>query len=127
MDSADSARVDAISAMREHKNATNSPLAAFRTLLREFCTEGKYRVMAEATQRFVAVHPQDAFFVMEAVPVIVGDHVVTKLNAASAFKAYTLRHPNWTTTIRGLITRPDEFEAFARSIETEVSAGTRAA
>lgn len=127
MDSADIARVDAISAMKEHKNATNSPLAAFRTLLREFCKDGKYHVMAEATQRFVEAHPRDAFFVMEAVPVIVGDHIVTKLHAASAFRNYTLRNPTWTTTIRGLITKPDEFEAFVKSVEAEVSAEKTAA
>lgn len=127
MDSADIARVDAVSAMKEHKDATNSPLAAFRTLLREFCNDGKYRAMAEAAQRFVAAHPQDGFFVMEAVPTIVGDHIVTKLNAASAFRTYTLRHPTWTTTIRGLVTKPDEFEAFVNSVEAEVSAGNKAA
>jgi len=127
MDSADIARVDAISAMKEHKDAKESPLAAFKTLLREFSKEDKYHVMAEAAQRFIAAHPHDEFFVMEAVPAIIGDHIVTKLHAASAFSTYTLRHPNWTTEIRALITKPDEFEAFARSIEAEVSGGSKAA
>jgi len=97
-----------------------SPLIAFEAQIAELCNQDKYREMAESFTSFVKEHNGINYLAFEPLPAKIGDHLVKKTHAPSAFMTLTLRHPTWTTELSQKLQDPAAFETFVKSLEADV-------
>lgn len=88
---------------------------------------GAYAEASGEIATFNKAHPGLLFFVQEALPSRVSDHLLKKTGAHVAFTTYTLRHPNWASDLATASTQPETFERLVTSIETALLADRKAA
>ncbi len=81
-----------------------------------------YEGAAAAIAQFAKAHHSLLFFVQEALPSRVSDHLLTKTGAHSAFTTYTLRNPNWATELTNAATNPEAFAGLIKAIEAALLA-----
>ncbi|GGF78185.1 hypothetical protein GCM10007301_42720 [Azorhizobium oxalatiphilum] len=86
-----------------------------------------YGDAAREVAAFKAAHPGLIFFIEEALPSRVSDHVLKKTGAHVAFTTYTLRHPNWATEVAKAAADPDAFARLVSALEAELSSKQKAA
>lgn len=97
-------------------------LIAFIDSLTGLIGEDRYADAAGAIAHFNATHPGLAFFIEEALPSRVSDHLLEKTAAHTAFTTFTLRRPNWVTELNAASQDPDAFASFVYTIEAEIRA-----
>ncbi|BAF89019.1 hypothetical protein [Azorhizobium] len=86
-----------------------------------------YADAAREIAAFVNGRPGLRYFVEEALPSRVSDHVLKKTGAHVAFTTYTLRNPNWATELAQACTDPEAFERLVKGLEAAISTGKKAA
>ncbi len=96
------------------------PLIALEEQISSFCHQDKYTEMAEAFSGFVKAHPGIGYLAFEPIPSEIGDHLVEKTKAPSAFMTFTIRRPTWRDELQRALSEPASFSAFVTSLETEV-------
>ncbi|MEP9378175.1 hypothetical protein ABLE91_15775 [Aquabacter sp. CN5-332] len=111
------------------KTSRKPELVVFIEQISGLISEDRYTDAGEAIAKFAKEHPTLLFFVDEALPARVSDHLLKKTNAHSAFTTYTLRHPNWATELTKSATDPEAFAGLVQSIEAGIReiAGTKKA
>ncbi|MFG1464464.1 hypothetical protein V5F77_16360 [Xanthobacter sp. DSM 24535] len=92
-----------------------------------FLKADQYRELSEAFVAFHAANPGLNFFVEEALPAHVADHVLSKTGAASAFTTFTLQNPNWAVDLQRAAFDPKAFSDQIVAIEETVAALVAAA
>jgi len=97
-----------------------SPLIAFEAQIAELCDADKYREIAENFTTFVKDHNGITYLAFEPLPARIGDHLVKKTHAPSAFMTLTLRKPTWATELSQKLADPTAFESFVKSLEADV-------
>lgn len=102
------------------KAAHKPELITFLAQMSALIEEDRYADAASAIAAFDKEHSTQVYFVTEALPSRVSDHILKKTGAHSAFTTYTLRHPNWATDLTKVSTDPDAFASFIASIEASV-------
>ena len=97
-----------------------APLVAFLDQLDGLIRADKYREAAEAFLKFEETHPGNDYFVEEALPFKLQNHIVHKLGKATAFVKLTLKKPTWAVDATHAFHDPAKFETFVSNLEAEV-------
>jgi uncharacterized protein YjbK len=100
----------------------NAPLVKFIAELDALITADKYRQAAEAFHKFEESNPGNDYFVEEALPFKLQNHIVHKLGKATAFVKLTLKKPTWAVEATRAFHDPAKFETFVENLEAEVKA-----
>ncbi len=97
-------------------------LLAFIDSLAEQIEQGQYADAARAIGAFKTSHHGLGYFIEEALPSRVSDHLLKKTGAHTAFTTFTLRRPNWTTELSKVSSDPEAFAAFIDGMEADIRA-----
>ncbi|WP_127089294.1 hypothetical protein [Aquabacter cavernae] len=104
-------------------SAAHKPeLIAFIDSLTGLIAEDRYAEAAAGITAFNKTHHGLAYFIEEALPSRVSDHLLKKTGAHTAFTTFTLRRPNWATELNKATHDPEAFAAFIGTIEAEMRA-----
>jgi len=98
-----------------------SPLIDFEAQIAQLCNADKYREIAESFTNFVKDHNGISYLAFEPLPARIGEHLVKKTQAPSAFMTLTLRKPTWATELGQKLKDPAAFESFVKSLESDVA------
>ncbi|MEW6121242.1 MAG: hypothetical protein AB1698_01405 [Pseudomonadota bacterium] len=104
------------------KAAHKPELITFLDNLTGLIAEDRYAEAAASIAQFNATHHGLAYFIVEALPSRVSDHLLKKTGAHTAFTTFTLRRPNWATELNAVSQDPDAFANFVNTIEAEMLA-----
>jgi hypothetical protein len=96
------------------------PLVLVEEQIASFCHQDKYAEMADAFSSFVKTHPGIGYLAFEPIPSQIGDHLVEKTKAPSAFMTFTIRRPTWRDELQRALSEPASFQAFVTSLEGEI-------
>lgn len=97
-------------------------LLAFIDALTGQIEAGQYADAARAIADFNKAHHGLAYFIEEALPSRVSDHLLKTTGAHTAFTTFTLRRPNWTTELSKVSSDPEAFAAFIQQMEADIRA-----
>ncbi|TCT07569.1 hypothetical protein [Aquabacter spiritensis] len=101
----------------ETSGAKKPEVVGFIETLTALIGEDRFTAAGAAMADFAKAHPGLMFFVLEALPAKVSDHLLRKTGAASRFTTYTLRHPTWAMELRRVATAPEDFARQVEAIE----------
>lgn len=104
------------------KGTAKPELLAFIDTMSGLIAQDRYADAAAAIADFNRTHHGLAYFIEEALPSRVSDHLLKKTGAHTAFTTFTLRRPNWATELNKASSDPEAFAAFIDTIETEMRA-----
>lgn len=104
------------------KGGQKPELIAFIDAMSALIAEDKYGEAAQAIADFNRAHHGLAYFIEEALPSRVSDHLLKKTGAHTAFTTFTLRRPNWATELNKTSSDPAAFAAYVDTIEAEMRA-----
>jgi hypothetical protein len=102
------------------KARLDPPLVGFEDQLAEFCRHDQYRQLAESFAQFVKTHAGTAYLAYEPIPARIGQHLIDKTHAPSAFVTLTLRRPTWANELKNALSDPAQFESYVQSLEAAV-------
>lgn len=97
-------------------------LIAFIDTMSDLIAQDRYAEAADAIAAFNKAHFGLAYFIEEALPSRVSDHLLKKTEAHTAFTTFTLRRPNWATELNQASRDPEAFASFINTIESEIRA-----
>ena len=109
------------------KHPPETAVSDFLVTLNALLKDNQYTALADAFVAFTKTHPGLDFFIGEAIPARVADHVLSKSGAASAFTTFTLQNPNWAVELQRSALDPQAFAQKINEIEAKVAALAAAA
>ncbi|ODN70674.1 hypothetical protein [Methylobrevis pamukkalensis] len=102
------------------RSAEGTPLTAFLARLDELVASDSYAEAAKAFAAFNAANPGNDFFVEEALPFKVSNHLIAKIGVPTAFMKLTLRRPTWAVELTKAFHEPETFAAYMAELEADV-------
>ncbi|MFG1427762.1 hypothetical protein [Roseixanthobacter glucoisosaccharinicivorans] len=109
------------------KHPPETAVSDFLVTLNALLKDSQYTALSDAFVAFAKTHPGLDFFIEEAIPARVADHVLSKTGAASAFTTFTLQNPNWAVELQRSALDPQAFAQNINDIEAKVAALAAAA
>ncbi|MFG1396747.1 hypothetical protein [Roseixanthobacter pseudopolyaromaticivorans] len=109
------------------KHPPETAVSDFLVTLNALLKDDQYTALSEAFVAFTKVHPGLDFFIEEAIPARVADHILSKTGAASAFTTFTLQNPTWAVDLQRSALDPQAFTQKIKDLEAKVSALAAAA
>ncbi|OYY08296.1 MAG: hypothetical protein B7Y70_12545 [Rhizobiales bacterium 35-68-8] len=102
------------------KGSAKPELLAFIDAISAQIDQGHYADAASAIADFKKGHHGLGYFIEEALPSRVTDHLLKVTGAHTAFTTFTLRRPNWTTELNAVSSDPEGFASFIARMEADI-------
>ncbi|SON55578.1 hypothetical protein HDIA_2037 [Hartmannibacter diazotrophicus] len=99
----------------------HSPLVIYLAKLDEMIRADQYKEAAETFAAFEAEHPGNDYFVEEALPYKIQNHLTTKSGHPTAVVKLTLKHPTWAVDVVKAFHEPAHFAEYMAKLEKTIT------